>query len=76
VIDSVGLEQLGIPTVTLVASYYEPLLRDTAAGEGMPDLRHVLLPYPIEGKDTEALRAIARAILPGVIAGLVREQGP
>jgi hypothetical protein len=73
VIDSIGLERLGTPTVTLVADYYEPLLAETAAGEGMPGIRYALLPYPIEGTAADEVRAAARAVLPQVVAGLVDE---
>jgi hypothetical protein len=47
--DSIQLELLGIPTVTLVTSPFTRLARATSQGLGMPDQAMVTIPHPMGG---------------------------
>ena len=68
--DSIELERAGIPTVTIATAYYEELVAESALTEGMPDLRRVILPYPLEGQPEADVRAIARQALEPIMAAL------
>jgi hypothetical protein len=54
--DSVALEQLGIPTLTLVTTSFERLARATSTGLGMPDQSFVIIPHPMGGIPAEQVR--------------------
>ncbi len=75
VIDSTALERLGTPTVTLATTFFEDLLRETAAGEGVPDLRYVMLPHPMEDRPDRETRAIARESVERLLSALVNPAG-
>jgi len=72
--DSVTLERRGIPTVTLSTQRFEQLAHVTASGKGMPDLCHVILPFPFEGLSDAELRGIGRAFAAPVARALVAKQ--
>ena len=48
----------------------------TARGRGAPDLRQVILPFPLETALELRAREVARAALPEIVAGLTRTGGP
>jgi len=74
--DAVELEKRGRPTLTLATAYYEDLLAESVLNEGMPELRRVLLPYPLEGQPEALIREVARAAIPIVVAALTDGMGP
>jgi len=55
--DSVAFEQLGIPTVTLVTTSFTRLARVTSEGLGMPDQAMAIIPHPMGGISSDAVRA-------------------
>ncbi len=73
--DAVALEARGIPTVTFVTAYFEDLLTETAAAEGMPALRRIVLPSGIEGAPEATVRALGAAAVEHVVAALTRSDG-
>lgn len=74
--DSIELEKRQIPTMTIATSYYEDLLVETAEAEGMPDLRRIILPYPLEGLPDDAVRDVARRMFDAVVAALTDPSAP
>lgn len=74
--DMVQLESRGIPTVTLVASLYVDLLGESATTEGMPDLRRVVFPYPMEGRPDDEVAAAAHVRLDAIVAALTATADP
>lgn len=68
--DAVALERLGVPTVSLATSLYEDLVAAAARSEGMPDIKRVILPHPLEGAPDIDIDAIARRVVEPVIAAL------
>lgn len=76
VYDAVELEKRGKPTITLATSHYEDLLAESVLNEGMPDLRRVVLPYPLEGRSDEIVREVAGELIGLVIAALTEPASP
>ena len=70
--DAVAFERLGVPTVSLATSLYEELVTATARSEGMPDVKRVILPHPLEGVPDVDLDSLARRIVDPVIGALTR----
>ena len=66
--DAVAFELAGIPTVSLVTAPYEDLFAESAAIEGMPELRRIVLPYPLV--EEGAIRDLADRCVPAVLAAL------
>lgn len=58
--DSVVLERLGVPTVTMVTQPFETLAHARCESLGMPDLRIVVVPHPVYTRTQEELEGIAR----------------
>jgi hypothetical protein len=74
--DAVELEKRGRPTITLATAYYEDLLAESVLNEGMPELRRVVLPYPLEGRSEALIREVARTAMPYVVAALTEATSP
>ena len=74
--DAVALEMRGRPTVTFTTAYFEDLFSETAAAEGMPDLRRVILPSSVEGLPDAALSELGRSAVDHVVAALTRADAP
>jgi hypothetical protein len=69
--DAVELDRRGIPSVTCVAEPFVELATHEARGLGAPDLKFVVLPYPMAGFDPDEIIARARNAFPEIKAGLV-----
>ena len=74
--DAVAFERLGVPTVSLATSLYEELVTSTARSEGMPDVKRVILPHPLEGVPDLDLESIARRVVDPVIGALTTAGSP
>ena len=55
--DSIGLERLGIPTLTLVTTNFIRLARVTSQGLGMPDHALAVIPHPMGGIPADVVRS-------------------
>jgi hypothetical protein len=64
--DSVELERLGIPTVTLVTTSFQRLARATSEGLGMPDQAMAVIPHPMGGIPEQAVRSKIRNAFPDI----------
>jgi hypothetical protein len=60
----------GKAAVAVVTAEFEQLAHSMAANAGRPSLRVHVLPYPLETEPDEAVRAVARAHWPHVLATL------
>jgi hypothetical protein len=70
VLDSVHLEEQGIPTVTFVTAPFESAARTHARIHGLPDLPLVIIPSDyVDGSDAVVARTVA-PILDQLLAGL------
>jgi len=56
--------------VTLVTKTFEGLARAAAKGQGMPDLRLVVLPHPLDSLPEPEIRQIARRHADEIIQNL------
>lgn len=48
----------------------------SARGKGAPDLKQVILPYPLETLPQEKVQEVARKALPVVLQALTRADAP
>jgi len=74
VLDSVALEQRGIPTVTVVTKIFERAARAQAVLAGMPDLAIVVIPDKVNWQTDEELGAIADELLPQLVENLLSSE--
>ena len=61
-----------MPTVTFSTKFFESLALRTAVGRGMPDLRQVIVPFPLESESEERVRWVAHHVYDAVMKGLTR----
>ncbi len=69
--DSVHFELYGIPTVFLASSEFVTAAEAQAGALGLPDVRRVFVPHPIQDALDDEMRAKADACIDEVIAALV-----
>jgi hypothetical protein len=74
VLSTVKLEARGLPAVTVVTAVFEDLAQRMAEHNQRPDLKVLVMPYPMEDKPVDEVREIARACYPQLVAllGAVR----
>ncbi|MFI5044593.1 MAG: hypothetical protein ACHQDC_07360 [Acidimicrobiales bacterium] len=65
--DTVAALDHGLPTVAVSTEHFEPLARTLAGQGGWDDLRLKLMPYPLEGRPEDEVRAIAREHYPELL---------
>ena len=65
------LEQRGVPTVTVCTHHFKRLGEIERRALGMPDLPMAIAQHPLNGLNTEAVRAKADGLLEQVIQGLI-----
>ena len=58
--DALGSLDSGLPTLVVATAHFERLARMLATKGGRPDVRMVVLPYPLEGRKESEVREIAR----------------
>lgn len=69
--DSVHFELYGIPAVFLASSEFVTAAEAQAGALGLPDVRRVFVPHPIQDALDDEMRAKADACIDEVIAALV-----
>jgi hypothetical protein len=74
VADGVKLEQLGVPTVTVVSTAFVHAARKQAAGRGMAALPVVEIPHPMHSAPHDAVTARADAVMPALVDALTSRQ--
>ncbi|HEX7097475.1 MAG TPA: UGSC family (seleno)protein, partial [Acidimicrobiales bacterium] len=69
-LDSVNLEKLGIPTVTVVTVPFEPAARAVARSQGLPELPLVVVPHDYLEEDDARIRAKLEPVVEQFLVGL------
>ena len=64
VADAVTLERAGKPAVVAVCEEFEAHGRNMARSLGHDELKHLILPYPLEGRPEKEIREIAHEYYP------------
>jgi hypothetical protein len=74
VLSTVKLEARGRPAVAVVTAVFEDLGHRMAEHNQRPDLKLLVMPYPMEDKPVDEVREIARACYPQLLGllGAVR----
>ncbi len=68
--DVVRLERRGIATAAIGTEPFEDEAREQARVLGMPDLRMVFVPHPVQLLSDDELAALADAALPEIVRRL------
>lgn len=69
--DTVAFEIRGIPSVFVASSAFVDAAATQASALGLPEVRRVFVPHPIQDATDEEMRAKADAIVDQVIEALV-----
>lgn len=72
--DSVWFEIQGKPSVFIASSAFVGAAQAQANALGLPDVRRVFVPHPIQDATDDELRAKADAIVEQVIDALVKNE--
>ena len=70
--DAVRLERRGIPTAVVGTEPFTDEALEQALVLGMPELRIVTVPHPVQLLTTDEVQALADAAFAGIVARLVR----
>ncbi len=54
--DAVALEELGIPTVTVISTAFAPLAQVVSEGIGQMSLPIIVVPHPLGDRDVNVIR--------------------
>jgi hypothetical protein len=68
VLSTVKLEARGRPAVAVVTAVFEDLAHRMSEHNQRPDLKLLVMPYPMEDKPADEVREIARACYPQLLA--------
>jgi hypothetical protein len=68
--DGIAFARRGVPVVALVTEDFWPQGNFVARAFGMPEVPRVELPHPVAGTGDEAMRRVATAIVPRILAAL------
>ncbi len=69
--DTTWFEIQGIPSVFIASNVFVDAAQAQADALGLPDVRRIFVPHPIQDQTDEEMRARADAVLDQVIAALV-----
>ncbi len=72
VYDAIELEEKGIPTVSVVTDEFNGLAKATAAAEGWPGLKMVVVPHFFEELKEDAIVKLADAAYPKMVDALTK----
>ena len=70
------VEELGVPTVSLVTAQFKGLARTTARGRKVPELPVVVLPDLYDQLSEEEIRADIRSRLPEILGAMTGQPAP
>jgi hypothetical protein len=68
--DSVRLEDLGVPTVTVCTEAFVDLATGVAHANGIPDLSLAVIPHPFTKLSPEEVVELAATLLPAIVRNL------
>ena len=69
--DNFWFELQGIPSVFIASTEFVDAAETQAGGLGMPDVRRVFVPHPIQDATDDEMRAKADVVVESVLAQLV-----
>ena len=72
--DQLNLEKKGIPTVTIVTTAFEELLKSTLKEQGVSDMALVVVEHPIAGRNLEDTRKLADQSFPEILRAATQWQ--
>lgn len=70
--DSVAIERMGIPSVTVVTEPFEAAALATAAALGMPDLPLVVIPHDYLSESEAEIQMKVGGVIGEILAALTR----
>lgn len=70
--DTIWFESNRRPAVFVASSEFEQAATAQAAALGLPEVRRIIVPHPIQDATDDEMRAKADAIVEAVVAALVR----
>jgi hypothetical protein len=73
--DTVAFEAEGIPSVFVASSEFEDAAEVQARSLGLPEVRRVIVPHPIQDATDEEMRARADAVIDATLRALSRDGG-
>lgn len=73
VYDAIELEEKGIPTVSIVTDEFAGIAKATAAAEGWPALKMVIVPHPFEELKEDAVVTLADASYVKIVDALAKD---
>jgi hypothetical protein len=68
--DVAEFERAGRPGVLIASSVFIDAAEREAGKIGHPDLQRVFVPHPVQDRTDEELRAMARATIEEIVAGI------
>ena len=73
-VDQLGLEKRGIPTVTILTTAFEDLFRSAMKDQGVSDMAMVEVEHPIAGRSVEDTRKMADSAFPDILKAATQWQ--
>jgi len=70
VLSTVELEKRGLPAVAIVTESFADLATQMAQHNQRPDLNVLVLPYPLDDRPEDEIRAVAREYYPHLLSML------
>lgn len=66
VLDAIRLEEMGIPTISIISDHFTPFARELASAYGLDDLRLLEVEHPIAGRSDDEVEEKALRIIPAL----------
>lgn len=73
-VDQLTIEKRGIPTVTIVTTAFEDLIKSAITEQGVSDMARVAVEHPIAGRSLEDTRKMADAAFPNILKAATQWQ--
>lgn len=72
--DQLNLEKKGIPTVTIVTTAFEELLKSTLKDQEVSEMALVVVEHPIAGHNLEGIRKKVDQAFPDILRAITKWQ--
>ncbi len=66
VLDAIRLEEMGVPTISIISNYFAPFARELASTYGLDDLRLLEVGHPIAGLSVDEVEEKALKRIPAL----------
>ena len=74
VVDQLNLEKRGIPTVTIVTTAFQELIKSTMKDQGVSEMAIVMVEHPIAGHNLEGIRKKVDSAFPVILKAATQWQ--